>query len=51
MSGKGDCSDNAVAERFFGTFKTELISGVNYLSREQAKSSTFEYIEVFYTSN
>ncbi len=48
MSAKGDCYDNAVAESFFGTLKTELIAGFNYPSREQARSSIFEYIEVFY---
>jgi putative transposase len=48
MSAKGDCYDNAVAESFFGTLKTELIAGCNYPSREQARRSIFEYIEVFY---
>ena len=48
MSGKGDCYDNAVAESFFGTLKTELIAGFNYPSREEARRHIFEYIEVFY---
>jgi len=48
MSAKGDCYDNAVAESFFGTLKTELIAGFNYPTRAQARRSIFEYIEVFY---
>ena len=48
MSAKGDCYDNAVAESFFGTLKTELIYEQTYHSREQARQSIFEYIEVFY---
>jgi len=48
MSAKGDCYDNAVAESFFGPLKTELMAGFNYPSRERARSSIFEYIEVFY---
>ena len=48
MSAKGDCYDNAVAESFFGTLKTELVYEQTYLSREQARQSIFEYIEIFY---
>lgn len=48
MSAKGNCYDNAVAESFFGTLKTELIYEQTYHSREQARQSIFEYIEVFY---
>ncbi|QFY44439.1 IS3 family transposase [Candidatus Methylospira mobilis] len=48
MSRKGNCWDNAVAESFFHTLKTELIYQENYKTREQAKQSIFEYIEVFY---
>lgn len=48
MSAKGDCFDNAVAESFFATLKTELIYEQHYQSREQARKSIFEYIEVFY---
>ena len=48
MSAKGDCFDNAVAESFFGTLKTELVYEQRYHSREQARKSIFEYIEVFY---
>ena len=46
MSGKGNCYDNAFAESFFGTLKTEL--GHRYPSRSTARQDIFEYIEVFY---
>lgn len=48
MSGKGNCYDNAVVESFFHTLKTELVYFEKYMTREQAKLSIFEYIEVFY---
>ena len=48
MSRKGNCWDNAVAESFFHTLKTELVHHEDYRSRTEAKASIFEYIEVFY---
>jgi putative transposase len=48
MSGKGHCYDNAVAESFFHTLKTEHTNFCNYRIREEAKNSIFEYIEIFY---
>ncbi len=48
MSGKGNCYDNAVAESFFHTLKTELIYHEKYLTREHARKSVFEYVELFY---
>jgi transposase InsO family protein len=48
MSRKGNCWDNSVSESFFHTLKTELVYHQTYVSREQAKQSIFEYIEVFY---
>lgn len=48
MSKKGDCWDNAVAESFFHTLKTELIHHCDYETRADARASIFEYIEVFY---
>ncbi len=48
MSRKGDCWDNAVAESFFHSLKTELVHHETYSTREEAKQSIFEYIEVFY---
>lgn len=48
MSRRGDCWDNAVMESFFGTLKTEMIYFEKFLSREEAQTKIFEYIEVFY---
>ena len=48
MSGKGDCWDNACCESFWSTIKTELVHHETYATREQARQSIFEYIEVFY---
>ena len=48
MSGKGDCWDNAVMESFWATLKSECVNHEHYQTHEQARSSIFEYIEVFY---
>ena len=48
MSAKGDCWDNAVAESFFHTLKTERVYGQKYATREEAKRDIFEYIEAYY---
>lgn len=48
MSGKGNCYDNAVVESFFGTLKKELVYFENYKTRDEAKRSIFEYVELFY---
>jgi transposase InsO family protein len=49
MSGKGNCYDNAVAESFFKTLKSEPVNAVaKYKSRKEAKASIFEYIECYY---
>jgi transposase InsO family protein len=48
MSGKGNCWDNAVAESFFKSFKTELIYGSKLKAREQMRLDVFEYIEFWY---
>lgn len=48
MSRKGDCYDNAPQESFFGKFKTEWAPEKPYATREEARASVFEYIEVFY---
>ena len=31
-----------------GSFKRELVHGERYATREQARASIFEYVEVFY---
>lgn len=48
MTHAGNCYDNAHAESFFGTLKNELIRGVKFQTREEAKAALFEYVEVFY---
>lgn len=48
MSGTGNCYDNAAMESFFHTLKTEHVYFERYQTREQAKQSIFEYVEVFY---
>lgn len=50
MSEKGQCWDNAPMESFFGTLKKELVHDEDYHTREQAKSSIFEFIEGFYNT-
>ncbi len=48
MSRKGNCWDNAVAESFFKSLKTELVYGNKLTSKEQMKLEIFEYIEIWY---
>ncbi|MFT6346051.1 MAG: transposase InsO family protein [Polaribacter sp.] len=48
MSRKGNCWDNAVAESFFHTLKTELTNHYQFKNQQEAKNVIFEYIEVFY---
>jgi len=48
MSRTGNCYDNALMESFFATLKGELVHQQHYATRAAARSSIFEYIEVFY---
>ncbi len=48
MSRRGNCWDNAVAESFFATLKTELVYRRQWTSRAELRDALFEYIEVFY---
>jgi len=48
MSRKGDCWDNAVAESFFHTLKTQLIHHVRFKTFEEAERILFKYIEMYY---
>lgn len=48
MSRKGNCWDNAVMERFFGTLKRECTSRARFATPEEARTALFEYIEVYY---
>ena len=47
-SKKGDCYDNAVIESFWATLKKECLGDDIFLSRDEAKTAVFEYIEVYY---
>jgi len=48
MSRKGNCWDNAVAESFLKSLKTELVYQNKFLSKEEAALAIFEYIEIWY---
>jgi putative transposase len=48
MSRKGNCWDNAVAESFFATLKTELVYERRWATRLALRNALFEYIETFY---
>lgn len=48
MSRKGNCWDNAVAESFFKSFKSELIKGTKLKTKEEMTLYIFEYIESWY---
>jgi transposase InsO family protein len=48
MSRKGNCWDNAVAESFFKTLKSELVYGTKLKSKEEMSLCVFEYIESWY---
>lgn len=48
MSRPGKCGDNAVAESFFRTIKTESLYHADFRTREQARLEIFDYIEGFY---
>jgi len=50
MSGQGDCLDNAVAERCFGSLQREGTSHGDYATRREAKDDILVYIEMFYNS-
>lgn len=48
MSRKGNCWDNAVAESFFKSLKSELVYRTTFETRDEAKAAIFDYIETFY---
>jgi putative transposase len=48
MSRKGNCWDNAVAESFFHTLKTQLIYHMRFKDKDEAEQALFNYIEVYY---
>jgi transposase InsO family protein len=51
MSGRGNCYDNAKAEAFFSTLKTECFPPNQLFgSKALARREIFEYIEVYYNN-
>ena len=50
MSRKANCWDNAMMESFFATLKKECVHHERYATREEARQSVFEYIELFYNT-
>jgi transposase InsO family protein len=48
ISRKGNCWDNAVAESFFKTMKTEMVYHQVFKTKKCAGAAIFEYIEIWY---
>jgi len=48
LSRPRQCWDNAVAESFFATLKTELVYRTSLPTVSAARTAVFEYVEVFY---
>jgi putative transposase len=50
MGRTGSALDNAMAESFVSTLKTELVSRLRFPSRRAAKTAIFDYLETFYNT-
>jgi len=50
MSRRANCWDNAMMESFFATLKKERVYHESYATRQAARQSVFEYIELFYNT-
>jgi Integrase core domain len=51
MSARGNCYENATAEAFFSTLKTEAFpSGQTFATKAEARRELFKYIEVYYNN-
>ena len=48
MGSRGDAYDNAAAESFMATIKTELIHRHRFKTKDEARLAVFRYIEGFY---
>ncbi len=48
MKQQGDCYDNAIMESLWATLKKELVQHAKFRTLAQARSSIFEWIEVWY---
>ena len=47
MSGKGNCYDSAVVERFYGSLKYEWLANVIHLTREGIINDVNKYIRYY----
>jgi putative transposase len=47
MSRKGECMDNAVAERYFGSLKRERTDRRHEVTRQEATADVVGYIKRF----
>ena len=47
MSGRGNCYDNAVVERFFGSLKYEWLANVIHLTRDGIINDVNHYIRYY----
>jgi putative transposase len=50
MSRPGNCWDNAVMERFWGTLKSECVPLKTYRSLSEARNSVIDFMECFYNA-
>lgn len=50
MGRTGSALDNAMAESFVSTLKAELVSRMEFPTRQAAKTAIFEYLETFYNT-
>lgn len=48
MSRRGNCHDNAPAESFFASLKSDLVRGRHFATHAEARAALFDYIETFY---
>jgi transposase InsO family protein len=48
MSRAGNCYDNGAMEAFWSTIKNEMVYRRRFLTRAQARTAVFDYIEGFY---
>lgn len=50
MGSTGSAPDNAMAESFVSTPKVELVSRLEFPSRQAARTAIFDYLETFYNT-
>jgi putative transposase len=48
MSRRGNCWDNAPTESFFATLKKALVHRQRFATREEARSTIFAWIAIWY---